>query len=362
MDLERDRASATTAPTATWRCRRSRPSAGDIRSGPSIRRCGAARTTRPTDRKCQWTRLEVAGGHPRARVRADRPDQAAAPGDPAGSERAPSGRCRRHELRGTPRDRHRRRQRHRPGGRPAPAARRRTGHRRGHQRPRPRAGPRRRRRGPGRGPGRPRPAGLGDRLRARQDPPHFLVNAAAILEVIPLARRGRRPRSAGTSRSTSKPSGSCAATSAGSMVEGGAIVNFSSPSARWAYTLETAVYGATKTAIQGVTRSFAIALAPRKIRVNAISPGITDTPMQEKVLREVSALRGLTYEELSSDRARSSCRSADPPRRRRWPASSSGSCRTRPRTSPARRSTSTAATSCRPRGLATGSDGAGAPT
>ena len=32
--------------------------------------------------------------------------------------------------------------------------------------------------------------------------------------------------------------------------EGGAIVNFSSPSARWAYTVETAVYGATKTAIQ----------------------------------------------------------------------------------------------------------------
>ena len=88
------------------------------------------------------------------------------------------------------------------------------------------------------------------------------------------------------------------------MVEGGAIVNFSSPSARWAYTLETAVYSATKTAIQGVTRSFAIHLAPRGVRVNAISPGITDTPMQEKVLREVSVLRGLSYEELSANRTK----------------------------------------------------------
>ena len=86
------------------------------------------------------------------------------------------------------------------------------------------------------------------------------------------------------------------------MNDGGAIVNFSSPSARWAYTLETAVYSATKTAIQGVTRSFAIHFAPRGIRVNAISPGITDTPMQERVLREVSRLRGLSYEDLSSSR------------------------------------------------------------
>ena len=86
------------------------------------------------------------------------------------------------------------------------------------------------------------------------------------------------------------------------MVEGGAIVNFSSPSARWAYTLETAPYSATKTAIQGATRTFAVALAPRRIRVNAISPGITDTPMQEQVLRDVSRLRGKSYEELSSER------------------------------------------------------------
>jgi NAD(P)-dependent dehydrogenase (short-subunit alcohol dehydrogenase family) len=124
---------------------------------------------------------------------------------------------------------------------------------------------------------------------ARNDPPHALVNAAAILQVIPLADVDpdvfRRHFTVNVEA-----------------VEGGSIVNFSSPSARWAYTLETAVYGATKTAIQGVTRSFAIHLAPRGIRVNAISPGITDTPMQEKVLREVSRLRGLDYDQLSASR------------------------------------------------------------
>lgn len=86
------------------------------------------------------------------------------------------------------------------------------------------------------------------------------------------------------------------------MAEGGAIVNFSSPSAKLATTVEAAVYAATKTAILSITRSFAHALAPRRIRVNAISPGITDTPMQDAVLREVSLQRGTTPEALAEAR------------------------------------------------------------
>ena len=138
---------------------------------------------------------------------------------------------------------------------------------------------------------------------AREDPPHYLVNAAAILEVIALADVDEATFRRHFTVNVEAPWFLCRDIG-GVLVEGGAIVNFSSPSARWAYTLETAVYGATKTAVQGVTRSFAIALAPRKVRVNAISPGITDTPMQEKVLRQVSAMRGLSYEELSSNRTK----------------------------------------------------------
>jgi NAD(P)-dependent dehydrogenase (short-subunit alcohol dehydrogenase family) len=98
--------------------------------------------------------------------------------------------------------------------------------------------------------------------------------------------------------------------------DGGAIVNLSSVSAKLTSTPETAPYAVTKTAILAVTRVFAYALATRNIRVNAVCPGITDTPMQDKVLREISALRGSTYEELAEARnatvpMRRSCRPED---------------------------------------------------
>src|SRR5262249_18702512 len=63
------------------------------------------------------------------------------------------------------------------------------------------------------------------------------------------------------------------------------------------------LYAATKTTILSITRSFAYALAPR-VRVNAICPGIVDTPMQDKVLDEVAAVRGMSREELETARTR----------------------------------------------------------
>jgi NAD(P)-dependent dehydrogenase (short-subunit alcohol dehydrogenase family) len=90
-----------------------------------------------------------------------------------------------------------------------------------------------------------------------------------------------------------------------SMRDGGAIVNVSSVSAKLATTEETAAYAASKTAILSITRSFAYVLAPRGIRVNAICPGITDTPMQDKVLADVAALRGTSAQELSDRRTAS---------------------------------------------------------
>lgn len=85
--------------------------------------------------------------------------------------------------------------------------------------------------------------------------------------------------------------------------EGGAIVNLSSSSAKLATTTEACVYAASKATILSVTRSFAYALAPR-VRVNAICPGIVDTPMQEKVLEEVAPVRGISREELEEARTR----------------------------------------------------------
>jgi NAD(P)-dependent dehydrogenase (short-subunit alcohol dehydrogenase family) len=86
------------------------------------------------------------------------------------------------------------------------------------------------------------------------------------------------------------------------MPSGGAIVNLSSSSAKLATTTEAAVYASSKTAVLSITRSFAYAFAPNGVRVNAICPGIVDTPMQEKVLADVAARRGMTVEELSTTR------------------------------------------------------------
>jgi NAD(P)-dependent dehydrogenase (short-subunit alcohol dehydrogenase family) len=86
------------------------------------------------------------------------------------------------------------------------------------------------------------------------------------------------------------------------MPSGSAIVNISSSSAKLATTTEAAVYASSKTAVLSITRSFAYAFAPSGVRVNAICPGIVDTPMQERVLADVAAKRGMTVEELSTAR------------------------------------------------------------
>lgn len=83
---------------------------------------------------------------------------------------------------------------------------------------------------------------------------------------------------------------------------GGAIVNLSSTSAKSSGTTEAAIYAASKAAVISITRSFAYALASRPVRVNAVCPGITDTPMQDDVLAEVARIRGTTYEALAQGR------------------------------------------------------------
>lgn len=87
--------------------------------------------------------------------------------------------------------------------------------------------------------------------------------------------------------------------------EGGAIVNLSSSSAKLATTIEVAAYAASKTTILSITRSFAYALAPRNVRVNALCPGIVDTPMQDAVLDKVAPMRGTDKDAFSAARNKS---------------------------------------------------------
>ena len=83
---------------------------------------------------------------------------------------------------------------------------------------------------------------------------------------------------------------------------GGAIVNISSFSAKVASTVECAVYASSKAAVLSITRSFAYAFAPQGVRVNAVVPGVIDTPMQDQVIAKVAALRQTTPAELSRGR------------------------------------------------------------
>jgi 3-oxoacyl-[acyl-carrier protein] reductase len=57
---------------------------------------------------------------------------------------------------------------------------------------------------------------------------------------------------------------------------GGSIINISSVASTTA-PANTSVYSATKAAVDAVTRSLAKELGPRKIRVNAINPGMVET-------------------------------------------------------------------------------------
>jgi 3alpha(or 20beta)-hydroxysteroid dehydrogenase len=61
------------------------------------------------------------------------------------------------------------------------------------------------------------------------------------------------------------------------MVEGGSIVNVGSAAGVMAHY--GIAYGASKWAVRGITKTAAMELGPRGIRVNLVSPGFIETPM-----------------------------------------------------------------------------------
>ncbi len=72
---------------------------------------------------------------------------------------------------------------------------------------------------------------------------------------------------------------------------GGRIINITSAAARMALP-DYAAYAATKAALDSLTRTGAVALARHGIRVNSLSPGMMDTPLQLRTEETFCRLAG----------------------------------------------------------------------
>jgi 3-oxoacyl-[acyl-carrier protein] reductase len=77
----------------------------------------------------------------------------------------------------------------------------------------------------------------------------------------------------------------------------GKIVNIAGTSGLRGYPMRTA-YSASKWAVRGITRTVALEAGKHNINVNAICPGIVETPRMEKLCREKARARGWTYEQV----------------------------------------------------------------
>ena len=73
--------------------------------------------------------------------------------------------------------------------------------------------------------------------------------------------------------------------------EGARIVNVSSIAGRIGRAGGRSVYGAAKAAVDAFTRNWALELAPRRIRVNAVAPGYVETDMTAEYFADKQRLQ-----------------------------------------------------------------------
>ena len=77
----------------------------------------------------------------------------------------------------------------------------------------------------------------------------------------------------------------------------GKIVNIGGTSGLRGYAMRTA-YSASKWAVRGITRTVALEVGKYNVNVNAVCPGIVETPRMQKLCEEKARVRGWTAEEV----------------------------------------------------------------
>ena len=82
----------------------------------------------------------------------------------------------------------------------------------------------------------------------------------------------------------------------------GRIVNLASIAGKMASTTYHPIYNASKAAVLAITKTLALYSASYGVRVNAVCPGMIETPMQDLVDREVAHITGQTPAEIRAER------------------------------------------------------------
>jgi NAD(P)-dependent dehydrogenase (short-subunit alcohol dehydrogenase family) len=86
------------------------------------------------------------------------------------------------------------------------------------------------------------------------------------------------------------------------MASPGAIVNIASTSA-FVTSCGQSVYEASKAGVVSLTRSLAVELAPRRLRVNAFAPGLIDTAMTRELFGDAARMDARVREKVPLGRA-----------------------------------------------------------
>ena len=68
----------------------------------------------------------------------------------------------------------------------------------------------------------------------------------------------------------------------------GNIINISSGGVKFGSNVENVFYGASKSALESVTRTFSRVGAPFNVLVNTLRPGVTDSGLLEKIGKDLN--------------------------------------------------------------------------